>query len=456
MSESQMAPSRAILLLCPDVISESMAGPAIRYWEFAKSLAPFHSVTLAAPNEIPGSFASPSGVRLLRHEHENIARLCAAHDIIIFQGDILVTYPILRHTEKILIADMYDPLPLEGLEQHKGIAPGDALPHYSGQVRIINEAFKLADYFLCASDRQRDLWLGTLLALGRINPFNYADAGKRLVSVPFGLPNAPPRRSGSGFRQSVDGAGFVLLWGGGIWEWFDPLSVIRAVHCLADEYPDLRLVFLGTRHPNPVIPVMPMLHRAESLARESGLYGKQVIFRPGWARYNNLQNHLLDADVGVSAHFDTLETRFSFRTRILHYLWAGKPVITTGGDVLAEAIADHSAGIVVDYADERSWVKAIRKLRDRDFYNACIEGVGTLAGNYRWTNVTRPLHAICANACRAADITLEQGERALRVYDCEHEQALLKKELDRTTNSRSWKLTRPLREIRRQIKRGKG
>ena len=47
--------------------------------------------------------------------------------------------------------------------------------------------------------------------------------------------------------------------------------------------------------------------------------------------------YLLDADLAVSAHFDDVETRFAFRTRLLDCLWAGLPVVTTRGDTLGDA-----------------------------------------------------------------------------------------------------------------------
>jgi hypothetical protein len=34
----------------------------------------------------------------------------------------------------------------------------------------------------------------------------------------------------------------------------------------------------------------------------------------------------------VSTHYEHVETTFAFRTRILDYLWAGLPVVATGGD----------------------------------------------------------------------------------------------------------------------------
>jgi len=433
-----MVPS--ILLLCPDFITERMAGPAIRYWEFAKALVTSHRVTLAVPNEIPTSLRPPAQVRLLQHSPANIAELIETHDIILFQGYILDHYPLLRQSSKILIADLYDPVPLEGLEQHTEPA---AIAH---QVRMMNEQLEVADYFLCANGRQRDFWLGHLLALGRINPLTYAQVQQRVITVPFGLPDSPPQRTGPGFRQTLKGAGWVLLWGGGIWEWFDPLTLIRAVHRLLPRHPDLRLVFLGTQHPNTTIQTMPRQHRAEDLARALGVYNTSVIFQTGWVPYDQLANHLLDAEVGVSAHFDTLETHFSFRTRILPYLWAGRPIITTQGDVLAAAIADKQAGIVVKSGDEEAWIRAIETMRDH--YSTYLDGVKALAENYRWSTVVQPLQRACAQATRAPDLV---GERKPPPWDCEQAYQALKSQLEIMERSNSWRITAPLRDLRRWL-----
>jgi len=436
--------SQSILLLCPDFITQRMAGPAIRYWEFAQALAAHHPVTLAAPNPIPPQLTA--AVPLVQHTVENIAELIEQHDIIIFQGYVLDYYPILRQTDKILITDLYDPIPLEGLEQ--GLTEPEQLAH---QVRMMNDQLKIADYFLCANERQRDLWLGHLLALGRINHLTYEQIQQRVITVPFGLPDTAPQRTGPGFREAD--TDFVLLWGGGIWQWFDPLTVIRAVHALLPRYPHIRLVFLGSQHPNDTIAAMPMQQQAEQLAQALGIYGTQVIFQSGWVAYEQLHNHLLDADVGVSAHVNRLETHFSFRTRILHYLWAGKPIITTTGDVLAEAIEQQHAGIVVRPEAQQDWMTAIERLHHPEQYATYLTGVHTLAQRYRWSTVVEPLKALCADASHAKDMIVEGRLRKSLNWDCEQEYNALKCYLAVIEHSNSWRITAPLRNLRRWLGR---
>ena len=82
---------------------------------------------------------------------------------------------------------------------------------------------------------------------------------------------------------------------------------------------------MGLTHPNPRVPEMRMSIAARKLAADLGLTGQHVFFNSGWVPYDQRANVLLDADVGVSTHLDHAETAYSFRTRLLDYLWAGLP-----------------------------------------------------------------------------------------------------------------------------------
>ena len=83
---------------------------------------------------------------------------------------------------------------------------------------------------------------------------------------------------------------------------------------------------------------MRMAVDARGLSDELGLTGTHVFFNEGWVDYDDRQNYLLEADIGVSTHLDHVETALSFRTRILDYLWASLPMVATRGDSLADLI----------------------------------------------------------------------------------------------------------------------
>jgi glycosyltransferase involved in cell wall biosynthesis len=86
--------------------------------------------------------------------------------------------------------------------------------------------------------------------------------------------------------------------------------------------------------------------------RKSGSWiDNGIVFNSEWVPYDRRQDFLLEADLGVSMHFENLETRLSFRTRFLDYIWAGLPCVATEGDVFAEWIAATGTGRVVPYRD---------------------------------------------------------------------------------------------------------
>ena len=160
------------------------------------------------------------------------------------------------------------------------------------------------------------------------------------------MTDEPPRHTRPVLRGVVPGIGDddkVVLWGGGIYNWFDPLTLLRAVDKLRRRLPEVRLFFLGLKHPNPQVGEMTMADDAVALAEELGLVGTNVFFNEDWVEYDDRQNYLLEADIGVSTHLDHVETEFSFRTRLLDYLWASLPIVATSGDSLGGAHRDRAA-----------------------------------------------------------------------------------------------------------------
>ena len=107
-----------------------------------------------------------------------------------------------------------------------------------------------------------------------------------------------------------------------------------------------------------------MAVEARRLADELGLTGVHVFFNEEWVPYDQRQNFLLDADVAVTTHFHHVETDFSFRTRVLDYLWATLPTVTTNGDSLADLIERRGLGLTVPPEDVDALADALFTLLD--------------------------------------------------------------------------------------------
>lgn len=398
-----------VLIISNDTVNARMAGPGIRAWEMANVLSRSQPVTLAVPNEDPPlsehftvrSYRSKSGVGL--------RELAAGHEVLIVQGFVLHLFPFLAELDKVLVVDLYDPFTLENLHVFSHDAMDQRTAVHQSHLDVLNTQLCAGDFFLCASEKQRDYWLGMLAANNRINPQLYdADPTlRRLIDVvPFGVPPDPPEHTRpvlKGAYPGIDADDRVILWGGGIWEWFDPLTLIHAVHRIRKTRPEIKLFFMGIKHPNPLVPAMAMTAKAIALAKELDLDGKGVFFNE-WVAYDDRQNYLLEADVGLSLHFDHLETRYSYRTRVLDYIWAGLPVVCSRGDAVGELVEARGLGRVVDYQDVDGLVAALLEILDDPKGRAArAERFGAVADELRWDRALGSLVRFCADPHRAPD-----------------------------------------------------
>jgi hypothetical protein len=148
------------------------------------------------------------------------------------------------------------------------------------------------------------------------------------------------------------------------------------------------------------------------LADSLQLTGSHVFFNEGWVPYEERADHLLDADVGVTCHQLHLETELSFRTRVLDYLWASLPVVTTDGDEFARLVADRSLGGIVPAGDVDALASSLeRLLTDAEVAAECRTRVQQAAARFRWSHVLKPLVDFCRAPSRSADFSVVPQRR---------------------------------------------
>jgi glycosyltransferase involved in cell wall biosynthesis/GT2 family glycosyltransferase len=409
---------RRIVVATCDTLTPAMAGPAIRAWQIASALSLEHDVELVTTST---ATVTHPRFKVRSVDDRDLRELEEWCDVLLFQGWFLTGRPFLLESTKVIVADIYDPLHLEQLEQARDEGEKRRGELVSEAVGVLNEQLIRGDFFLCASEKQRDFWLGQLSALGRVNPLTYDEDGtlRSLIAVvPFGISDAPPARTRPALKGVLPGIGLddkVILWGGGIYNWFDPLTLLHAVDRLRRRVPNVRLFFMGLKHPNPDIPEMRMAVSARALSDQLGLTGTHVFFNEGWVEYDDRQNYLIEADIGVSTHIDHVETAMSFRTRILDYLWASLPVVCTAGDSLADLVESHGLGLTVPSGDVDALEAALfRILDDEGFRKGCVENVAQVAPGLVWSQGLRPLVDFCRAPRRAPDLLDHDAAHHLR------------------------------------------
>lgn len=385
-----------VLVITDDRLGARMAGPAIRACELARHLQGAELASMQ-PLEAGWTPGFPVHGGLTRPA---LVELAKDFEVLVAGGFLLAQVPELRRLGKFTVLDLYDPMLFEELAGQQRTSLEAYL--YAEHHRYLAEEMGAADFMICASERQRDYWLGRLCALGRLGPELYAmdaSANRLIGVVPFGLPSEPPAPGAKRLRGRLPGvteSSCIALWGGGIWDWFDPLSPIQAAAELQDTYPDLKLVFMAGRSPNPTTPEMPMAARARELAAELGALGRSVHFMDEWVPYSERGALLLEADLGISSHYDHLETRFSFRTRILDYLWAGLPILTTRGDAMADLVEREQLGLTVAPEDVAGWRTALAGFAsDAGWAEERAANVTRVRGRFTWDRAIAPLRAYC-------------------------------------------------------------
>ncbi len=423
-----------VLMVSTDVVGSAMAGPGIRAWELSRVLATEHLVTLAVPR---ATDLKPEGFELVVYPTDRqdplIARLLSESDVAIIQGSMVEGYPVLLETRVPLAVDLYDPMLLEGLDLVSGEDRAAVDAQFARYQRLTEIQLRRGDFFFCATDRQRDYWLGALTAVGRITPDLVSRSDRELHDlidlVPSGIAAAPPTSLPAVLRNvhpHIGSDDIILLWAGGLWDWFEPDLLVRAMAELNIERPRLKLVFFaGARPAADGVPYRTRTHaRARALATELEVIDQSVIFIEEWVPYAQRAAFLREADVGVSAHRSGAETRFAFRTRLLDYIWARLPVISSSGDSLGEEIAQAGMGELVAPGDLGGWVAALRRIGDDPELRARRRAAAdVIAERYAWDAVARPLARFCSRPRRTTPLAsselgrIGELERTLRERD---------------------------------------
>jgi len=392
-----------VLFICADPVGEQMAGLGIRCWELARALSKRATVTLAHGGS---SAEDRDGVRTVPfhpHAPEALRRLIAAADTVIAHPQWPLVDRWLRRSRARVVIDLYCPETLETLElladRGGALAAFDRRERTATTTDRLHASLRTGHNFICASETQRDLWLGAMLALRLLAPDLYdRDPSMREVIdlVPFGVPETPPRQGMRGGPReaipSLDADSEIVLWNGGIWRWLDARSAILAVAALVERRPKVRLVFMGGamsgagEHPAAAASAAA----ARKLAGELGLIGSVVHFHDRWIAYAERDAWLTQATCAVSAHADHMETRFAYRTRLLDCFWAGLPVVCTSGDDLAERVLREDLGAVAPPGDVEALSAALEQVLERgpSAYSANLRAA---ADRQTWPKVAEPL-----------------------------------------------------------------
>lgn len=390
---------KRVLVLSRAVVGERMSSPGIRAQAMAMELAralPEAEITLAVPKPSVNPPISDA-FRTLAYSRLNLPWVVARHDVIISMGFPPQLLPLFA--SKTIILDSFSQFYVEWMELDRDQASDFGRPFASNMRRsFMAMQLTYADFVLCANERQRDSYLGAMSALGLLGAGSYENdrSLRSLIDVaPHGVRPEEPRHSGirrlRGVHPAIREDDKIFVWNAGIVPWYDPVTLIRAIHRIRQDRDDVKLLFLGTRYPD-LWEENQALRDAFALSEELGLLGETIIVESGWVPYEDVKDYILECYAGACTYRTNLETRYSFRTRFVDLIWAGLPIVCTEGDVLADRVAKEELGIAVPEGDVDAVEAALRRLLDDPaFYDRCRANLNRVRGELTWEHAFAPL-----------------------------------------------------------------
>jgi glycosyltransferase involved in cell wall biosynthesis len=376
-------------MICPEPVRRLTAGVGTRFVALAEVLSHAgHSVTLAVPNDPAEADAVKPPVEVVQAIPDALGAQADGHEWVLIHGHLGNHY-LSQRDDLPVVVDLYDPFLVENLHYHRelGFEP------YRNDHATWKLQLGRGDFFLCSSAQQRFFYLGWLGALGRVNPLildNDPELRSLITELPFGTPLAgpPPRRRDPGFFQGVSGTAPVLYFGG-IYDWYDPGVVLRALPSIIEREPEAVVVFVD--HPHPDETPLSVAAVTRRTAEERGWLGTSVRFE-SWRPYERRFELPLAADLAVVTHRPGLETDLSLRTRMIDLLWLGLPVVATRGGAMSGIVDSVGAGRTVAPGNAAELAAAVvGLLGDPDARHRAGEAGRRWAENRSWEKVSKPL-----------------------------------------------------------------
>ncbi len=408
-------PKKRVAVFATEPVTGKIGGLGVRQLEVARELSRHFEVRLLTPFKV-GPHNELFPIRKIAYGQASTLTPHVKWADSIYAISLSALAVARRHNKPVA-ADLLVPEYFENLEgmpidifhaQEKCERFGNTI---SRTARLLTSA----DFFLAPTERGRDFYLGQLMMLGRLRPDDYKNDPqfRSLIDVaPFGIPSREPRSGQPLFRGQLPNVGaddFILLWGGSLANWFDAMTPLKAVARLKNKYPQLKLIFTGSKH--PVWGKLPDAYQeVVKFSRQKKMFDHNVFIFSDWVPYEEHDRYLTESDMGVSTFYDHIENHFSFRIRVLDYLWGNLPVLTNPGNTQSELIEHNQLGKITPFEDDKALAQAIETCINRpDTLASMRDNIRDLKKQFHWERVLEPLVRFCDAPRRSASLFDDPG-----------------------------------------------
>src|SRR5579859_5935164 len=250
-----------------------------------------------------------------------------------------------------LWGDLYGSIMAEA--QMKALVYGDDsyLGHFWQQER---KSIERADMFSSVSERQQWALIGELGMWGRLN--QWTSGYEFAVTIPISSETMPyPTPSRPVIRDAVvDKKAFVILYSGGYNTWTDVETLFKALETVMKERPEVEFVSTGGKidgHDDLTYAHFQALIAASPYANRFHLCG--------WVPPEDVPAYYLESDVGVNVDRMSYEALLGSRTRILDWMRAELPSVSSSLTELAEQVVVGGGGLAYKPGDSTDLARCL-------------------------------------------------------------------------------------------------
>ncbi len=298
--------------------------------------------------------------------------------------------------EKPLWADLHGHAMAEAQAKAAIDKSDEFLYSYWNQEKNIIEK---ADVFSCVSTPQLLATIGELGTIGRLNRFtNEYEFGYVIQNGIIDEDFTHDKKVVRG--DSVEEDDFVILWSGGYNTWCDVDTLFKALIKAMEVNDKIKFVSTGGEIKGQDEKTYP--HFLNLIINSK--FPQNFIMK-GWIPTEDIKNYYLEADVGINIDKDIHEVRLGSKMRILDWLRAGLPVLTTKVCELSQIIEKEKIGFTFkpnSVSDLKQKILLMASNRE-EVKKMGIKGKGYAFKNLNYNVTTKPLREWVKNPAFAPD-----------------------------------------------------
>jgi glycosyltransferase involved in cell wall biosynthesis len=382
-------------------VGSDMGGIGVRAWELAQVLASFMPVTIVARAE--SDFGHP-GVRFVTPDAWEDAIATCSSAVFYDLPDTRIMLAAHR-AGKYIISD--NTVPIEHLEFDKVRRAPDPDGCYHDLVARFRLQIILSDHFVVQSNVARATLITALSLAGRLRYCHY-NRSARLAHLFTTIPIGFNRFSAAHADMAHAAPGVDFVWSGGIWDYFDPVSVVAAIAKLHEAGNRVTVRFLYSP------PADQRLREGARLQRAIEEYAVSHLVEvlPHALSHYDRDRYLRSARGAVCIGRDSIETYTCVRLRLRDTFLYRLPIVVDRYGASADVVRADGIGIVVDPENPDDLAEALYRVRfDDDLHGGLLANIERLRADYTIDQAAGRLAGVILRKERAPDKGADAHER---------------------------------------------